>query len=638
MSATTGHPGNAPKLTSLSHLLHSPRLWLAVVFVLSRAVYFAVGIRFDARPLDKFLQVFDPVLLRTRLFESLYYAHSYPQGYNLMIGLVLKVFPNNSTVAFHLLYLAFGIALMYSLFELLLALGTGPVLSTLLTSLFIASPECILYENFLAYEYPMLAMLCVAALWFYRLLQRPRALLANALFFLLAWLVVFRSIFHLGYFVLVAAVVIALLPGHRKMLALAAIVPFLLGFSTYAKNLALYGKFTNSSWLGFNIYTITTHQLTDAEMETFIREGKISPVERLETLGPLSNYRDFVTIPPVTGIPILDQLADSNGRPNFNQLGYFQLQNIYLTDGKYLLLHYPKAYFRSCIKAWFAYFLPATDFIFFTETRPHIYRFDRFLNTIVFGQLREASNRKDLRKLESAGASPLYLALYTGIFLMIGLPSLFLYGCWGFFQRLRKGMFRSAQTALLGFVLFHIVMITGIVNFLSCFENNRYRVPIDGFFLLLFGMACASLIETLRRRKVEKGGTINPVQIAMLQLSLSVDNSGFLRAGIGRSLFTATSSPYKKHVKNRLEALVRRYRGLSRRGNAQNVGANIGSCSVMFANAIDLTSHVYAFEPEPSEYGFLSSLSRNREEAGETWVAGTPGCEQACRSSPSALS
>ncbi|MGB2635568.1 MAG: hypothetical protein WAM58_16680 [Candidatus Acidiferrum sp.] len=490
-----GHSG------SLFQWLSSPRFWLLTVFVFSRLAYFAAGIRFDARPLDTFFQVFDPVLLRTRLLETSYYAHTYPPGYNIMLGVVLKLFPNHFVTAFHVLYMMFGVALLFSLYESLQAVGVGPVLSAVLASLFIISPECILYENFLAYEYPMLAMLCVAALWFYRLLQRPRVLLANAFFFLVAWLVFFRSIFHLFYFVLVAAAVIFLLPGHRKMLTLAAIVPFLLASATYAKNWKLYGQFTSSSWMGFNIYTITTHQLTNAEMEAFIREGKISPVEALETLGPLSQYRDFVTIPPPTGIPILDQQRDSTGRPNFNQLGYLQLQRIYLKDGKFLLLHYPKSYVRSCVKAWFAYFLPATDFIFFKETRPHIYRFDRFVNVVAFGQLREASDRKDLRKLESAGASPLYLALYTGVFLMIGLPALFIYGCGVFFTRLRNKIFRREQTAFLGFVLFHILMITGIVNFLSCFENNRYRVPIDGFFLLLFGMACTSLLEILRKGK-----------------------------------------------------------------------------------------------------------------------------------------
>ena len=300
-----GHSG------SLFQWLSSPRFWLLTVFVFSRLAYFAAGIRFDARPLDTFFQVFDPVLLRTRLLETSYYAHTYPPGYNIMLGVVLKLFPNHFVTAFHVLYMMFGVALLFSLYESLQAVGVGPVLSAVLASLFIISPECILYENFLAYEYPMLAMLCVAALWFYRLLQRPRVLLANAFFFLVAWLVFFRSIFHLFYFVLVAAAVIFLLPGHRKMLTLAAIVPFLLASATYAKNWKLYGQFPSSSWMGFNIYTITTHQLTNAEMEAFIREGKF---RRWKRWRPWDHSRSIVILSPYLLRPAF-RFSTSSGIP-----------------------------------------------------------------------------------------------------------------------------------------------------------------------------------------------------------------------------------------------------------------------------------------------------------------------------------
>ena len=49
--------------------------------------------------------------------------------------------------------------------------------------------------------------------------------------------------------------------------------------------------------------------------------------------------------------------------------------------------------------------------------------------------------------------------------------------------------------ALLLFVLFNILYLTLVSNLLSSFETNRYRFPIDGFFLILFGMA----VETVRR-------------------------------------------------------------------------------------------------------------------------------------------
>src|SRR5271154_3700758 len=98
MAATPEHSRSKPYLSSW---WRSPSLWLSSVFILSRAAYFGAGIRFDVTPLDTFFQICDPLLLRTRLLETLYYAHTYPPGFNLMIGLVLKAFPNHFVLAFH---------------------------------------------------------------------------------------------------------------------------------------------------------------------------------------------------------------------------------------------------------------------------------------------------------------------------------------------------------------------------------------------------------------------------------------------------------------------------------------------------------------------------------------------------------
>ena len=45
------------------------------------------------------------------------------------------------------------------------------------------------------------------------------------------------------------------------------------------------------------------------------------------------------------------------------------------------------------------------------------------------------------------------------------------------------------RTAVLGFMLFNIVYVTLVSNTLASFENNRYRLPLDGFYLVLLGVA-----------------------------------------------------------------------------------------------------------------------------------------------------
>jgi hypothetical protein len=86
-------------------MLRSHRAALAVivaVFVASRIAAYAAGIRFDADPLTWYWQYIDTVLLKERLLESLYYLHSQPPLFNLLLGVTLKAFPTSyATVARH---------------------------------------------------------------------------------------------------------------------------------------------------------------------------------------------------------------------------------------------------------------------------------------------------------------------------------------------------------------------------------------------------------------------------------------------------------------------------------------------------------------------------------------------------------
>ena len=53
---------------------------------------------------------------------------------------------------------------------------------------------------------------------------------------------------------------------------------------------------------------------------------------------------------------------------------------------------------------------------------------------------------------------------------------------------------------LLGFLLFNITYLSGIANFLSSFENNRDRFQLDGFYLVLLGIA----LEQIRRKFIAR--------------------------------------------------------------------------------------------------------------------------------------
>ena len=208
--------------------------YVIIAFVLSRIVYYILGVRFDVGPLDYYWQFIDPELLRTNLLESLYYLHSQPPLFNLFLGIVPKLFGGQEALAFHIIFFVTGLMLCISLYLLMTSLGVSSRLSSILTIIFVVSPSCVLYEDFLFYTYPIAAVLCLAALLLHRYLSSGRFRCLAGFFVLLALLVLTRSVFHPIWFVILTVPLIWYRRKNWKKIALAAGVPFLLCFLLYS--------------------------------------------------------------------------------------------------------------------------------------------------------------------------------------------------------------------------------------------------------------------------------------------------------------------------------------------------------------------------------------------------------------------
>jgi hypothetical protein len=468
---------------------------LSLVFVLSRIAYYLLGVRFDARPVLHFWQFVDPDLLKHRLLESLYYLHVQPPGFSLYTGIVLKLFPDAYPAVFHAIHLVLGIGICWLTYYLMSVCGVNSWLAFALTALFVVSPGVVLFENFTLYEYLTAFLLLAAGAALYSFCLRERAIYAVSFFTSLLFLLLVRNQFHLIY---IAGAFLALLyfyRRHRRMLFLSGIVPLLLAFGLSFKNWVLFGTFSSSTWMWINMSAITTHQLTEEEARDFISRGLISPVSRIEPGVPVALYLPYVQMPPPTGIPVLDEEASTSGVTNFNNRVFFQIQRYYLRDELWILRNYPVAYVRALKRAWFSYFLPAGDYLFFDLNRPRIYSIERFYDLVFFGQLRDASDRKSLTRMEEQGPK-LGLILYTGIFLLIGLPSVWLWTIYYLVNGIHKKTLAQPAAVLIGFLFFNITYMTAVSNFLSSYEGNRYRFQVDAFFVILFGIA----LEQLRRK------------------------------------------------------------------------------------------------------------------------------------------
>ena len=252
----------------------SPGLLVVLAaFIVSRIAFERAGVRYDAANLDTWWHFIDPALLRTRLLESLWYLHTQPPLFNLFLGLVLKASGQYYPAVFSAVYQLLGLALGFGLLRLMIRLDVTEWLATLLTVVFIVSPSCILYENWLFYTFPLCVMLVLSALCLERWLEREHGVDLVLFFVLLAMLALTRNLFHLFWLVVIILALLVLRRARWKQILAASAVPLLLVLGLYVKNLVLFNSFTSSTWLGMSLARFTTLTFTPEEQERLVASG-----------------------------------------------------------------------------------------------------------------------------------------------------------------------------------------------------------------------------------------------------------------------------------------------------------------------------------------------------------------------------
>jgi len=252
-------------------------IFIASAFVISRIIFYCAGVRFDASTLETAIQFIDPILLKTNLLQSVFYLHSQPPLFNLFLGIILKLFPNNHYIVFNILYLILGFIFSISVFLLMIRMGVAKRVAIFLTICFIINPSVILYENWLFYTYPAFVCLTLAALILHLYIETARPSFGFVFFLLLSILVLLKSVYHLVWFLVIVLMVICLRKINYKQILVLSAVPMLIIICVYAKNLYLFGSFTLSKvWMSHAMLTMTQKYITGGEKRDLYAKGKIS--------------------------------------------------------------------------------------------------------------------------------------------------------------------------------------------------------------------------------------------------------------------------------------------------------------------------------------------------------------------------
>lgn len=102
------------------------------------------------------------------------------------------------------------------------------------------------------------------------------------------------------------------------------------------------------------------------------------------------------------------------------------------------------------------------------------------------------------------------------------------------------------------------------------------------------------------------------LQDALLRLYAAAKHRGMLDNALAQRAFLKSYFLYKRYLEDPFHGLIRTAPQLFRGGHVIDVGANVGYNAALFARAVDASSFVFAFEPDPENFRLLERTARTR--------------------------
>ncbi len=475
---------------------HLASLACAGAALAARLGYGMLGVRFDSRPLDWFMQYIDPALLRDRLAESLWYLHSQPPGFNLFLGLVLKWSAGQEATTFNAVYALLAALLCWAVFALQRRLGAGRPVALVVTLVLATSPGLALYSNWLFHSLPVAVLLVLAALGAERFAEKGRASEALLCFAALGAVCLLHALFHLIFLLGAVAGVVWLSPGRRRAVLLGSALPVLVVAGVYAKNLAVFGRFTASTWTGMNLWATTGMYVPPPVRERLVQDGRMSEAALVDRFETVDAYPAAWQGQSPACVPVLTESRRTTGFPNFNHHAYIAIGEHYLRDAVAAVRFHPMGLVKGLAKAWFCYFKSPTDYVLLEPNRDRVAVLNCAYDMLLAGRLPFDFGRLGLVPLRSERGH------FLGLLLLVGLPLVWMVGA----ARLRRGTgLPRSQRLVLVLILATIAWVALTGNTLEAGENQRFRFSTDPLSLVLLGLFIQRCLDRRARQRSARG-------------------------------------------------------------------------------------------------------------------------------------
>lgn len=320
-------------------------IWgIVVLFIASRVGFAVFGLAPNPDWLFNHLQNADIDLLTESPLQTVWFMHSQPPLWNLLLGGAAALTggaPGATSTLVLLLHMAVSLGAILLINATLARLGVGFVLRVLAALAQIVMPWTLFFENYVFYQhatYGLLTLFVWAWLAFLQDGRARQAWVAFAAFALLSW---FWSVFHPIMLVLLLAGLILAGRGIRwARLALPAITALGLAILPSVKNAYVFDNPSSSSWLGLNLMKTVTWTSKDALQGCTFQEAWV-------------NSETAPDNPDLPDLAILTAPQKATGHPNGHHQSVIAYSNRCMDVAVDLIVENPVAYVKG--RAWQAF-------------------------------------------------------------------------------------------------------------------------------------------------------------------------------------------------------------------------------------------------------------------------------------------
>jgi hypothetical protein len=438
-------------------------LIITTVFIVSRMIAFSFGLHLNIRALSSYWQYLDLYTLKQHLLMGVWYDHAQPPVFNLFLGLILKIGGSHSTLVFT--YLLKLITLINAILLFIITKKTVPTefIPLLIALIYILSPATLVFENELFYTTFISLLLLISVSNLVRLVESGNKCNVFGVIFPLTLLCLTRSVYHIFWLLLITSTLIFYFrkkPIIKTLIAVSLTGIILVG-GWYVKNKMIFGKFTNSTWLGMNMARNVFH-------DNNVKDS--SQIEAYEPFSKISVYRKFID--PrfenrYLGLNDRDLLKEMKNDSfiNITEVSYIPVSDLYQKASLEYIRRHPGAYVKNVLQSSILYFTPATIYSLALEQTAKIETYDLLYSF----NLTHFSKSKLQRRV---------------LLMISALPKLVIY-LFVFFYFIRICLRTGSITIWNLFILLTIIYVFGISSFFEHYENMRFRFETEPIFLIL---------------------------------------------------------------------------------------------------------------------------------------------------------